>query len=80
MSGLSRSRAGSGTRGGRHGGQLWASVVMTEPLAAGFGQETGHVFGLEPAEDPHFDPTVQAMHSRTTRSTPRSPSLASTSN
>jgi hypothetical protein len=42
----------------------WASVVMSGALAAGFGQETGHVFSLEPANDPHFDPTVQMGHSK----------------
>ncbi len=42
----------------------WASIVMSGPLAPGFAQETGHVFGLEPKNDPHFDPTLQAGHSK----------------
>jgi len=42
----------------------WASVVMSGPLAPGIGQEAGHVFQLEPTNDPHFDPSVQAMHSK----------------
>ena len=42
----------------------WASIVMSAPVAPGFGQESGHVFGLEPKDDPHFDVTVQAGHSK----------------
>lgn len=42
----------------------WASIVMSGAIAPGFGQESGHVFGLEPANDPHFDKTVQAGHSK----------------
>ncbi len=45
-------------------GQLWASIVMSGSLAPGFGQECGHVFGLEPTNDPHFDVTVQKGHSK----------------
>lgn len=45
-------------------GQLWASIVMSGALAPGFGQECGHVFGLEPTNDPHFDVTVQKGHSK----------------
>ncbi|MEA3037475.1 MAG: streptogrisin [Sphingomonadales bacterium] len=43
----------------------WASVVMSAPSAPGMAQETGHVFGLEPSNDPHFDrtPGIQSMHS-----------------
>jgi hypothetical protein len=39
---------------------------LTGELAPGLGQESGHVFGLEPTNDPHFDhtPGVQAMHSK----------------
>jgi hypothetical protein len=44
----------------------WASIVSNGPLAPGFGQETGHVFGLEPPNDPHYDPSVQKGHSRDT--------------
>ncbi len=49
---------------GQHVG--WASIVMTAPSAPGIAQETGHVFGLEPPEDPHYDhrPGIQAMHSK----------------
>lgn len=42
----------------------WASIVMSAPSAPGIAQETGHVFGLEPANDPHYDTTVQAGHSK----------------
>jgi len=45
-------------------GQLWASIVMTGDVAPGWGQEIGHVFGLEPTNDPHFDITVQPGHSK----------------
>jgi hypothetical protein len=45
----------------------WASIVANAPLAAGFAQETGHVFTLEPANDPHFDPSVQKGHSKDTK-------------
>lgn len=41
-----------------------AHVVMTAPSAPGIAQESGHVFGLEPTNDPHFDPTVQPHHSK----------------
>jgi hypothetical protein len=41
-----------------------AHVVMTAPSAPGIAQESGHVFGLEPTDDPHYDLTVQAHHSK----------------
>jgi hypothetical protein len=41
-----------------------AHVVMNAPSAPGLAQESGHVFGAEPTNDPHFDPTVQAHHSK----------------
>jgi len=42
----------------------FANIESNAPLAAGVGQESGHVFTLEPTNDPHFDPTVQAGHSK----------------
>lgn len=42
----------------------WASIVMSGAIAPGFGQESGHVFGAEPSNDPHFDTTVQKGHSK----------------
>ncbi len=43
---------------------LWADIVWQAPLAQVFCQETGHNFGLEPPQDPHYDPNVQAGHSK----------------
>ena len=44
----------------------WVFLVMSGVIGPGFGQESGHVFGLEPDNDPHFDhdPKIQAMHSK----------------
>jgi len=42
----------------------WAFPVCNGPLGAVFGQEMGHCWSLEPPEDPHWDPNVQAGHSK----------------
>ncbi|MCX6927272.1 MAG: hypothetical protein NT154_29320 [Verrucomicrobia bacterium] len=36
---------------------VWSGIVWQSPLAYVFSHETGHIFGLEPAAEPHSDGT-----------------------
>lgn len=42
----------------------YSVIVWAPPISQVFCQETCHGFGLEPPNDPHFDPNVQAGHSK----------------